>query len=236
MQLQNNQWKNIWTAQLAWNVLETQARGEKPKAVLMSQSGCALATSEGLGIPSGYWSLPMLRSCFTTLINNLSVKHTIGQQMILFHRFSDLMNYSLTLYPRCWSGERLLKRKRQRNFNMYHTQARVHERFLFQKDFFFFCSFFSPPFTNPHQLYFVNISWVRTPRGWQISCNLPDLPCMSGAVVFLYPSKCYWVWKIINLDPVQHLWKAQYGFFFFLPALLNYTAFSSTHSWPRCSG
>lgn len=144
MQLQNNQWKNIWTAQLAWNVLETQARGEKPKAVLMSQSGCALATSEGLGIPSGYWSLPMLKSCFTTLINNLSVKHTIGQQMILFHRFSDLMNYSLTLYPRCWSGERLLKRKRQRNFNMYHTQARVHERFLFQKDFFFFCSFFSP--------------------------------------------------------------------------------------------
>lgn len=28
-------------------------------------------------------------SCFTTLINNLSVKHTIGQQMILFHRFLD---------------------------------------------------------------------------------------------------------------------------------------------------
>ena len=34
--------------------------------------------------------LLIVESCFTTLINNLSVKHTIGQQMILFHRFLDL--------------------------------------------------------------------------------------------------------------------------------------------------
>ena len=36
------------------NVLEKEARGWKPKAVLMSQSGCALAQSEGPGIPSDY--------------------------------------------------------------------------------------------------------------------------------------------------------------------------------------
>lgn len=46
--------------------------------------------AKGLGIPSDYWLLPTLESCFTTLINNLSVKHIIGQQMILFHRFLDL--------------------------------------------------------------------------------------------------------------------------------------------------
>lgn len=40
--------------------------------------------------------VPTLQSCFTTLINKLSVKHTIGQQMILFHRFLDLTDELFT--------------------------------------------------------------------------------------------------------------------------------------------
>lgn len=222
--------KNVWTAHLAWNVLEEQTRGWKTKADLMSQSGCALATSEGLGIPSDYWLLPTLKSCFTTLINNLSVKHTIGQQMILFHRFLDLTDeLFIGVLPLvqdkrgrgCWKG----KDKESSKFIIHKP---VYMNGLSLKGFFFF---FSPTYISPA---------LSTSAEWELpgadkSCNLPDLPSMSGTVVFLYPSKCYWVcklWKIgINLDPVQHLW-----FFIFLRVSLNYAGFSATHSWPRCSG
>lgn len=162
---------------------EPNGDGQKPQAVPISQSGCALATSEGLGIPSDYRLLPTLQSRFTTLINNLSVKHIIQQQMILFHRFfwgGDLTDELFIDVGARGGGERLLKGKRQRKFKMDPAPS----QFLFQKVFFF-----SPPHTNLHQPYFVNR--VRTPRSRQISCNLPDLPFMSGAAIFLYPSKCY---------------------------------------------
>lgn len=85
MQTQNDQWKKMSELPIR---LEVEDRNQKPCWRLSLDERRRRA--KGLGIPSGYRSLPTLRSRFTTLINNLSVKHTIGQQMILFHRFLDL--------------------------------------------------------------------------------------------------------------------------------------------------
>src|SRR4029434_7026718 len=48
---------------------------------------CILLLEE---ISSDYRLLPTLKSCFSIVINNLTVKYSIRQQMILFHRFLDL--------------------------------------------------------------------------------------------------------------------------------------------------
>lgn len=156
------------------------------------------------------------------------------------------MNYSLMFYPWCkssgWGVGEGVDREKDKESSKCIMHRRVYmSGLLLQKVFFFFVF----P-TTLHQLCFVNISWARTPRGRQISCNLPDLPSMSGAVVFLYPSKCYWVcklWKIgINLDPVQHLWNSQYGWCVFVspPRLcccwIAQFSGTHTHSWPRCFG
>lgn len=70
-------------------------------------------------------------SCFTTLINNLSVKHTIEQQMILFHRFLDwtdelFIDVLPLVQEEVGQGGGVQRRKKkqktkQRNFKTYHT-------------------------------------------------------------------------------------------------------------------
>lgn len=109
------------------------------------------------------------------------------------------MNYSLMFYPWCKrrGGEGVEKEETKKVQNVSHTS---HMNGFSSKRFFFLFVFS----TNLHQPRFVNISWVRTPRGRQISCNLPDLPSMSGTVVFLYPSVS--VIESANSEKLLSIW------------------------------
>lgn len=109
-------------------------------------------------------------SCFTTLINNLSVKHTIGQQMILFHRFLDwtdeLFIDVLPLVQEkvgwgCW------KRKKNKEISKQIIHNFVYTTDFSSKMFFFF---------NLDQLFFVNISWI-----WSSTCEMHKLYFASVA-------------------------------------------------------
>lgn len=92
----------------------------------MPQSGFELRTSESLGIPSDRLLIvPTLESCFTTFINKLSVKHTIGQQMISFHGFLDLTDELFTDVVQKKRRGGVEKEKTKKILKVSHTSMRA---------------------------------------------------------------------------------------------------------------